>query len=85
MKRFSSIQNFVLLFFALCSSRAFATLKVVTTIPDLAAVASEVGGAEVSAESIAKGSQDPHFIEAKPSYMVKLIRADMLFGMCIVL
>ncbi len=57
---------------------AQAKLKVVTTISDLAAVAREVGGDEVSVESIAKGTQDPHFIEAKPSYMLKVSQADLL-------
>lgn len=60
------------------SSFAFAKLHVVTTITDLRAVAEEVGGEHIFVESIAKGTQDPHFIEAKPSYMIKLSRADLL-------
>lgn len=66
----------VLLFFT--SPLAFAKLNVVTTITDLRAVAEEVGGEHIFVESIAKGTQDPHFIEAKPSYMIKLSRADLL-------
>jgi zinc/manganese transport system substrate-binding protein len=57
---------------------AEAKLNVVTSIPDLAALAREVGGDAVNVESIAKGTQDPHFIEAKPSYMVKVSKADLL-------
>ncbi|MBK7844546.1 MAG: zinc ABC transporter substrate-binding protein [Bdellovibrionales bacterium] len=65
----------LLLFF---SPLAFAKLNVVTTISDLRAVAEEVGGEHVSVEGIAKGTQDPHFIEAKPSFMIKVSRADLL-------
>jgi zinc/manganese transport system substrate-binding protein len=57
---------------------AEAKLNVVASIPDLAAVAREVGGDDANVESIAKGTQDPHFIEAKPSYMVKVSKADLL-------
>lgn len=57
---------------------AQAKLNVVTTITDLGAIAREVGGDAVSVDSIAKGTQDPHFIEAKPSYMVKVSKADLL-------
>lgn len=64
----------------LLPSFAHAKLNVVATIPDLAALASEVGGTEVQAESIARGTQDPHFIEAKPSYMVKVSKADLLIA-----
>lgn len=57
---------------------AWAELKVVTTIPDLAAITQEIGGNKVKVQSIAKGYQDPHFLEAKPSYMVQLNQADLL-------
>lgn len=60
------------------SLTALAKLNVVTTTTDLAAIVKEVGGDEVGVESIAKGTQDPHFIEAKPSYMVKVHNADLL-------
>ncbi len=53
-------------------------LTVVTTIPDLAAIATAVGGDAVKAESIGKGTQDPHFVDAKPSLLLKLSRADCL-------
>lgn len=60
---------------------AEAKLNVVTTIPDLAVVVSEIGGGNVSVQSISKGTQDPHFIEAKPSYMVKVSRADLVVSL----
>jgi len=53
-------------------------LKVVTTTEDLAALAREVGGDRVEVESIARGYQDPHFVETKPSFILKLNRADLL-------
>ncbi|MGB3942102.1 MAG: metal ABC transporter substrate-binding protein [Candidatus Manganitrophaceae bacterium] len=49
----------------------------VTTTEDLAAIAKEVGGDRVQVESLAKGTQDPHFLEAKPSLILKLSRADL--------
>jgi zinc/manganese transport system substrate-binding protein len=53
-------------------------LNVVATTEDLAAIASEVGGDHITIDSIAKGYQDPHFVEAKPSFILKLQRADIL-------
>jgi zinc/manganese transport system substrate-binding protein len=69
-----------LLFAALWSVPAGAQgkLNVVTTTEDLAAIAREVGGDRISVEAIAKGYQDPHFVEAKPSFILKLQRADVL-------
>ncbi len=54
-----------------------APIKVVTTTEDLAAIAREVGGDRVDVAFLAKGVQDPHFLEAKPSLMLKLSRADL--------
>src|SRR5438034_1298619 len=53
-------------------------LNVVTATTDMAALAQEVGGDRISVESIAKGYQDPHFVEAKPSFLLKLRQADLL-------
>jgi len=53
-------------------------LNVITATTDLAALAQEVGGDKIQAESIAKGYQDPHFVEAKPSFLLKLRQADLL-------
>jgi ABC-type Zn uptake system ZnuABC Zn-binding protein ZnuA len=53
-------------------------LKVVTTIADLASITSEVGGDRVDVMSIARGYQDPHFVEPKPSYLISLRNADLL-------
>ena len=53
-------------------------LNVITTTEDLASIAREVGGDRVTVEAIARGYQDPHFVEAKPSFILKLQRADLL-------
>ncbi len=57
---------------------ASANLKVVTTTTDLAAITREVGGSFVDVQSLARGDQDPHYLEPKPSYAVILNRADLL-------
>lgn len=62
------------------ASGAAEPLSVVTTTSDLAAITKAVGGERVRVESIAKGFQDPHYIEAKPSYMRLLNRARLLFS-----
>ena len=57
---------------------AAGKLNVVTATQDLAALAVEVGGDHVNVLSIAKGYQDPHFVEAKPSFLLNLRKADLL-------
>ncbi len=59
-------------------ARAAGKLYVVTATTDLAALAQEVGGDRIEVESVARGYQDPHFVEAKPSFLLKLKRADLL-------
>src|SRR6185503_6324687 len=54
--------------------------NVITTTEDLAAIAREVGGDRITVESIARGYQDPHFVEAKPSFILKLQKADLLIA-----
>ncbi len=55
-------------------------LNVVTSTTDMAALAQEVGGDHISVESLAKGYQDPHFVEPKPSFLLKLRQADLLIS-----
>ncbi len=54
-----------------------ATLRVIATTPDLASIARSVGGDKVQVESLAKGVQNPHFVDAKPSLIVKVMKADL--------
>lgn len=62
------------------SAPASAELKVVTTVPDLAALAMEIGGDKVHVTSMSLPSQDPHFVDAKPSLALRLSRADLLIA-----
>lgn len=64
----------------LTAGRAFAAepLRVVTTIQDLASITKEIGGDRVDVTAIAKGYQDPHFVEPKPSFLLLLRRAELL-------
>jgi zinc/manganese transport system substrate-binding protein len=63
---------------ALLTPAAFAKLNVVATTPDLAAIAREIGGDRIELTTLAKPTEDPHFVDAKPSFIVKLNRADVL-------
>jgi len=77
--RFGQIVGMAALLLACLSSLATAkNLTVVTSTTDMAALTQEVGGDKVSVESIARGYQDPHFVEAKPSFLLKLRNADLL-------
>src|SRR5438105_14874821 len=60
------------------SSGAESKFKIITSTTDLAALAQEIGGDKVEVESVARGYQDPHFVEAKPSFLLKLRKADLL-------
>ena len=60
------------------AARAQGKLTVMTTTEDLASIAREVGGDHITAEAMARGYQDPHFVEAKPSFILKLQKADVL-------
>src|SRR5437764_2379185 len=55
-------------------------LKVITTLTDLASLTQEVGGDKVDVEALARGYQDPHFVEPKPSFLLKLRNADLLIS-----
>ena len=69
---------FITFFTVSFSAHAQGKLNVVTTTEDLAAIAREVGGDHITVDSIAKGYQDPHFVEAKPSFILRLQKADLL-------
>ena len=57
---------------------ARAQLNVVTATQDLASITQEVGGDKIKITALAKGYQDPHFVEAKPSFVLTLNKADLL-------
>ena len=60
--------------------RAAGPLNVITTTEDLASIAREVAGDKATVESLSRGYQDPHFVEAKPSFVLKLNKADLLIA-----
>jgi len=55
-----------------------AKLNVVATTPDFGAIAQEIGGDKIELVTLAKPTEDPHFVDAKPSFIVKLNHADAL-------
>ena len=54
-----------------------AQLKVVTSTTDLASIAKSVGGARIAVSHVSEGYQDPHFAEAKPSFLLRMRDADV--------
>ncbi len=62
------------------SGAARADLRVVATVPDLAALAKAVGGELVSVESLAAPSEDPHYVDPRPSFLPRLARADVVIA-----
>ena len=74
--RVPSLRPLLALF--LLAAPLHAAVNVVATTEDLAALTREVGGDRVKVEAIARGYQDPHFVEAKPSFILKLHGADLL-------
>jgi zinc/manganese transport system substrate-binding protein len=60
------------------SGPAFAKVNVVSSLQDFSSIAQSIGGDRVDAFSLAKGYQDPHFVDAKPSFIVRLSKADLL-------
>jgi zinc/manganese transport system substrate-binding protein len=76
------MKRVIAFFFVLVSSLVAlpseAALRVVTTTTDLADIVGTIAGPLASVESITLGNQDPHYVQAKPSYMVRLNRADLV-------
>jgi zinc/manganese transport system substrate-binding protein len=80
MKSRNLYQAATLAFIAIAVTDSFAAaqIRVVATTPDLASVAREIGGDKVSVVALAKPTEDPHYVDAKPSHIVTLNRADAL-------
>lgn len=72
------LASLVLALLLAAPSRADAALNIITSTEDLAAIAREIGGDRIKVEALARGYQDPHFVEAKPSFVLKLHGADLL-------
>ncbi|MEO5821617.1 MAG: metal ABC transporter substrate-binding protein [Vicinamibacteraceae bacterium] len=78
MKKLSTFAALAVTAWLSSANTAWAAITVVTTTSDLAAIATEVGGDRITVTSLAKGYQDPHFVEAKPSFVLLLNKAQLL-------
>jgi zinc/manganese transport system substrate-binding protein len=67
-----------LLAFGAAAFSSAAPVRVVTSLEDLASLVRTVGGNRVETFSLARGYQDPHFVEPKPSFVLRLSKADLL-------
>jgi zinc/manganese transport system substrate-binding protein len=76
MKKILVLASFLLV----AAAPAFGVVKVVTSLQDFASIADAIGGNRVETFAIAKGYQDPHFVDPKPSFVLKLNRADLLIA-----
>ena len=73
------MKKFLFLIFSLTNfAIAQAKINVVATLPDFGALAREVGGANIELTVLAKPTEDPHFVDARPSFVVALRSADVL-------
>src|SRR5437016_535625 len=61
-----------------CALSAQAKLNVVATLPDFGSLAREIGGDKINLVVLAKATEDPHFVDARPSFVVSLRNADVL-------
>lgn len=69
------------LFFALIvllSKNSFSKTLVIASTQDVASLVKEIGSEEVNVEFLSRGNQDPHFLEAKPSFIMKALKADLI-------
>src|SRR5215510_8724062 len=73
------LMRFALSILLLAATAAQANpLRVCATTPDLGAIVRAIGGDDVVVTVFAKGTEDPHFVEAKPSFVKELSTADLL-------
>jgi len=77
MKRILSVL-LALIGLASFGSAAEAKLRVVSSLQDFASIAQSIGGDRIETFALAKGYQDPHFVDAKPSFVLQISRADLL-------
>ena len=78
MKRILSAVFALLALVSLGSAAEAAKLRVVSSLQDFSSLAQSIGGDRVETFALAKGYQDPHFVDAKPSFVLQLSRADLL-------
>src|SRR2546425_6578502 len=78
MKAVTHITAAVAALALLGASEARAALKVVATTQDLGSIARDIGGDKIQVDALGQGSQDPPFVEPKPSFILKLHAANLL-------
>src|SRR5258706_1304534 len=78
MRRYIFPLLWLLMLAPVSAAQAQGKLNIIAATEDLASIAREVAGDRATIESIARGYQDPHFVEAKPSFILKLQKADVL-------
>ncbi len=71
------MKKFNIVFLILLINLSWGKVKIVTSITDMADIAKTIGGKNVSVLSIARGNQNPHYVEVMPSYMLKVRKADL--------
>jgi len=69
---------FILFAIGTCAFSAHGKLNVVATLPDFGSLAREIGGDKVNVSVLAKPTEDPHFVDARPSFVVSMRNADVL-------
>lgn len=74
------MRHLLIISFGVLSAVSLAALRIVTTTPDLASIASAVGGSNVSVSALVEGARDPHRIEAKPSFMSRVSGANLFIA-----
>lgn len=74
----STLTTFILAALTFAGGAAQADLQIVATLPDLGAVAKAVGQDLVAVKVLASPTEDPHFVDPRPSYLVTLSKADMI-------
>jgi ABC-type Zn uptake system ZnuABC Zn-binding protein ZnuA len=79
--RLAAVASSLALVFALlfpATGSADTKIRIMTATTDLASLAQEIGGDRADVESVARGYQDPHFVDPKPSFLLKLSKAELL-------
>src|SRR6187402_1501172 len=78
IQRMQTLKLLPLVILGVVPGIADARLNVVATIPDYGAIAESIGGDKIKVTSIARGTEDQHFVDARPSYVRVLNQADVL-------
>jgi zinc/manganese transport system substrate-binding protein len=78
--KFNSMKKILLILSVIfgCALSSDAKLNVVTTLPDYGSLARDIGGDKVEVTTMGKATEDSHFVDARPSFVVQLRTADVL-------